>query len=62
MGKRQVPRKSAQRSMNNKLEDDGVFAVESSSLTERTTRKTMIHSLLSDGYRHSQSNCIKKKI
>lgn len=35
MGKRQVPRKSAQRSVNNKLKDDGVFTVRSSSLTER---------------------------
>lgn len=50
MGKKQVPRKSAQRSMNNKLRDDGVFAVESSLLKVRTTHKTKI----------SQSNHIRK--
>lgn len=31
-----MPRKSAQKSMNNKLRDDGVFAGESSFLTVRT--------------------------
>ena len=41
-----MPRKSAQRSVNNKLKDDGVFTVRSSSLTESATRETTINGAL----------------